>query len=354
MQGKSADPIVCVAGAGSIGLMLAGRLMIGGARVRLVARQASVDFIRQYGLRLVDTDGTHHLRPETGVASHFSAADILFLCSKSYDLAELAVSVRHLISADTLVVPIVNGVPWWYFDGRNDAWDGQPILAVDPENRLKTVISSRQVIGTTTMVTAERLDRGTVRIMNGLQMTIGELDDRVTPRLAELGLLLERSGFRVDIVPRIRDAVWNKVAKNLISNPLTAITGASLGTVFSEPVLAKVSRQMLHEVTPLIEAHGARLDIDEQSIFLQGAKLGAFKTSMLQDIERGRPLELAAICDAVLELAAGHGIAMPVVEAVRNIAHYCSERPDEGVLLPAQSARPATAEVVKGDFSRRQ
>lgn len=326
MQRKIIDPGIYVAGAGAIGLTLTARLMIGGFRVRLVAREESVRFIRQNGLQLIDLEGHHHLHPEVDLASGFSAADILFLCSKSQDLPQLSLSVRHLITSDTLVVPVINGLPWWYFDGENGVWNGNQIRSVDPDNILKTTIPSRQIIGTTTVMTVERVDRGTAKTFNPLQMTLGELNDRPSPRLGELVAILENAGIAVHVAPRIRDAVWTKIVRNLISNPLTAITGATLRENFCNPFLADVSRQMLVEILPLIEAYGARLDVSPESILELGKTMGNVKTSMLQDLEQGHQLELAAICDAVIELARARSIAMPVTEAIGKIAHFKSAR----------------------------
>jgi 2-dehydropantoate 2-reductase len=300
--------------------------MIGGNRVGLIAREESVRFIRQNGLELLDLEGRHHLQPEVDLASGFSAADILFLCSKSQDLPQLSLSVRHLITPETVVVPLINGLPWWYFDGENGMWNGDRIRAVDPDNILKATIPSRQVIGTTTVMTVERVNRGMARTFNRLQMTLGELDDQPSARVAALAGILENAGFTVHVAPRIRDAVWTKIVRNLISNPLTAITGATLRENFGDPFLADVSRRMLEEILPLIAACGAKLDATPESILELGKSMGDVKTSMLQDLERGRELELAAVCDAVVELARLRNIAMPVTEAIGKIAHFRSSR----------------------------
>lgn len=326
IQNTKSEPRICVAGAGAVGLTLAARLMVGGNRVGLIAREESVRFIRQNGLKLLDLDGLHHLRPEVDLASEFSAADILFLCPKSQDLPQLSLSIRHLITPDTLVVPVINGLPWWYFDGENGVWMGDSVRAVDPDSILKTTIPSRQVIGTTTVMTVERVNRGTARTFNRLQMTLGELDDQPSARLAALAGLLEKAGFTVHVASRIRDAVWTKIVRNLISNPLTAITGATLRENFGDPFLADVSSRMLEEILPLIAAYGAKLDASPVSILELGKSMGDVKTSMLQDLERGRELELAAVCDAVVELARARNIAMPVTEAIGKIAHFRSSR----------------------------
>jgi len=313
---------ICIAGAGAIGITVAARLSIAGFHVRLVARGDSLAAINKQGIRLLDSEGDHRARVEVGQATDFGPQRILFLCSKSHDLVDLAAVLQPLISAETIIVPVVNGIPWWYFDGDEGDWTGQVVKSVDPDGRLKRLIPSRQIIGTTTLITAERTCPGTARTANPLQMTIGELDDRSSERTNVLASMLNAAGISARIAPRIRDAVWTKVVRNLISNPVTAITGATLRENFGNHYLADISRQMLREVIPVIDAYGAKLEVDPDIILESGRKLGDVKTSMLQDFEKGNQLELASICDAVIELANQRGIRMPVTEAITGLAHF--------------------------------
>ncbi|MDM9648376.1 2-dehydropantoate 2-reductase [Rhizobium sp. S163] len=319
-------PRICVAGAGAIGLTLAARLRLSGLQVDLVARGESLDVIRKQGIRLLDREGDHQVVVNVGTAGDFQQPDVLFMSPKSQDMPALATSIKHLIGPRTTVVPVVNGIPWWYFDGIDGGWAGQEIQSVDPNGILKEIIPSRQVVGTTTMITVERIQKGIARTFNPLQMTLGELDDTSSERLDGLASLLEKAGLVVRKAPRIRDAIWSKVVRNLISNPVSAITGATLRQNFGDAHLVDISRQMLHEVLPVIEAYGAKLEDDPQAILETGRLLGDVKTSMLQDLERGNQLELASICDAVLELAHLRGIEMPVTQAISNLAHFKSRQ----------------------------
>jgi 2-dehydropantoate 2-reductase len=328
MDGKSfeygSQPRICVAGAGAIGLTLAARLKIAGFCVSIVARGASLTAIRNGGIRLLDRDGDHVVQVEAGEAADLSKQDIIFMCPKSQDMPTLAGAVQPVIGPDTLIVPVINGIPWWYFEKLAGTWEGHHIFSVDPDDLLKRLLPSTQIVGTTTMITAERLQPGTASTFNPLQMTIGELDDQMSERLEALADILTRSGIEVRVTSRIRDAVWTKVVRNLISNPVTAITGATLRENFGDGDLAGISRQMLFEVLPIIAAFGARLEVDPDVILSSGRKMGDVKTSMLQDLERGSPLELAAICDAVIELAHLHGIALPVTQAITGLARFKS------------------------------
>lgn len=315
---------ISVAGAGAIGVTLASRLLIGGYRVSLIARGANLAAIRKDGIRLLDNEGDHRLKIDVGTPSDYSVQDLIFLCPKSQDLPALAAAVQPLIGPGTTIVPVINGIPWWYFDGQDGQWNGSHITAVDPEGVLKKLLPSRQIIGTTTIITAERTEPGAAKTFNPLQMTIGELDDRISDRVQRLGAILRQSGIATRVSQHIRDSVWTKVVQNLMSNPVTAITGASLQQNFSDNNLAAVSKQMLHEVLPVIAAYGSRLEIDPETITTKGRSMGDVKTSMLQDLERGSPLELASICDAVIKLAEAQGISMPVTQAITALARYKS------------------------------
>ncbi|MBY3279830.1 2-dehydropantoate 2-reductase [Rhizobium laguerreae] len=313
---------VCIAGAGAIGLTLAARLATAGFDVSVVARGESLEAIKQNGIRLLDLEGDHSVKVRVGAANELGVQHILFLCPKSQDLGGLATSLLSMITAETVIVPVINGVPWWMFEGIGGGWDGRAIESVDPGGQIKSMLPPAQIIGTTAMITAERLRPGLARTRNPLHMTLGELDDRHTRRLAEIEGILNKSGIATRIAPRIRDAVWTKVARNMISNPVTAITGATLGQNFGSRYLADVSYQMLMEIIPVIEAYGSKLELDPSSIITSGRNLGDVRTSMLQDLEKGHRLELASICDAVLELAKLRNIQMPVTAAITALAHF--------------------------------
>ncbi len=322
---KQTDSLrICVAGPGAIGLTIAARLLIGGFGVSIIARDKSLVAIRQEGIRLIDREGDHRLQVAVGNALDFPTQDILFLCPKSQDMTALSATVQPVIGPNTLIVPVINGIPWWYFDGQAGEWSGRRIMSVDPGGELKRYLPSPQIVGTTTVITAERLQPGTARTFNPLQMTIGDLDDQASDRVNKLAEILMGAGIETRVTSRIRDAVWTKVVRNLISNPVSAITGATLRENFGNQYLASISRQMLYEVLPVIAAYGARLEVDPDTILNSGRSMGDVKTSMLQDLERGSPLELASICDAVIELAQLHGIAMPVTQAITGLARFRS------------------------------
>jgi 2-dehydropantoate 2-reductase len=236
----------------------------------------------------------------------------------------MAASVAHLVGPETLVVPVVNGIPWWYFQQTGGKDANRDVFSVDPEGVLKTMFPPGQVIGSVTTITSERVEPGVVRSLNPLSMVIGEIDHGMSDRVQSLAAILTRCGIATHVAERIRDALWGKVIANLIANPLSVLTGAPLRDICAHPALLSITRRLLDEGLLVAAAYGARIELDPDALLAMGAAKGDFKTSMLQDFERGQPLELGSICDAVIELAELRGIAMPLTRNIAAIAAYRS------------------------------
>jgi 2-dehydropantoate 2-reductase len=315
-------PRIAVAGAGGIGLTLASHLARAGQAVSLVARGDSLTAIAKRGIRVIEPRDEWVVSLAVGAAADFGRQDILFLCSKAQDLEALAEASAPLIGPETLLVPVINGIPWWYFEGVEGRFADRSITAVDPDNALRRLLPARQVIGTSSKVAAERLAPGVVCLSTPYRMTVGEILPTDSKRPARLAALLEDAGIHTQVAPHIRDAVWGKLIMNLTSNPLSAVAGTSIADIYSHPDLVDTTRAMLQEVLPVAAAYGARLDLDSNGMFELGKSMGDARTSMLQDMEKGAPLELAAICDAVLELAELQNLSMPFTKAVTGLARY--------------------------------
>ncbi|SEI78860.1 ketopantoate reductase [Azotobacter beijerinckii] len=320
-------PRIGIAGAGAIGCTLAARLAGSGRAVNLLARGASLEALRRDGVRLTDRQGEHCAAVN---ASDRGAAlgeqDLLFLCTKAHDLPALLPAIEPMLGADTLVVPVLNGVPWWYFLGEGGRFAGQSVEAVDPGGRLAARLAPPHLIGCVAFVTAESPAPGVAVSANPLRMVCGEPDNRPSERLERLCALLAEAGIEARASERIRDALWTKLIANLTSNPLSVISGATLEEVYSSPDLHELVCDLLHEGLLVAAAYGARVELDPPGFLARGAAMGAVRTSMLQDHERGRPLELAAIGDAVLELAAKLDIALPRSREIVALARFCNRR----------------------------
>jgi len=320
---------VLIAGAGAVGCTLAARLAAAGHEVELLARGRTLQALRTQGLRLDDLDGQWQA-PLRAVAEVSAGAppDLLLLCSKSQDLADLAEQVQPAIGPQTLVLPLVNGVPFWYFNGAGGRFDGRAVHSVDPQGRLAAALPMAQVIGAVVFMTAEVIAPGQVLARNPHLLMLGEPQGGISARLQQLCALLTRAGIEARPQPQLRDKLWTKLIANLTSNPLSVVTRATLQTVYSDPVLLETVRDVMFEAMLVAAAHGARLEIDPLEFLRLGAAMGEVRTSMLQDFDAGRPLELAAIGDAVVELAELYALPMRATRTLLAQTRWHAARRD--------------------------
>jgi 2-dehydropantoate 2-reductase len=314
---------ILIAGAGAVGCTLAARLAAAGHAVDLLARGSTLAALRSRGLRLDDCDG-HWQAPVRPVASTAECAtpDLVLLCSKSQDLPDLAAQVSSVLGLHSLVVPLVNGVPFWYFQGAGGRFEGRCVQAVDPAGRLARLLPAARVLGAVTFLTAECEGPGRVRAPNPHLLMMGEPTGGISPRLQALCGLFSAAGIEARPQERLRDKLWTKLIANLTSNPLSVVTGATLQAIYTDPVLLDTVRAVMYETMLVAAAYGARLEIDPTEFLRLGAAMGAVRTSMLQDFERNRPLELAAIGDAMLELAALYHLPMPATTTLLAQARW--------------------------------
>lgn len=316
----------CIVGAGAIGCTLAALLAKSGQAVNLLARGATLDAVRRHGVRLTQLDGTHQVPVHaTDTLDGLGPQDVIFVCTKAQALHEVLPTLGPLLGPDTCVVPMINGVPWWYFQGLPGRLEGRAIDAVDPAGAMLASLPWKHLLGAVVFITAERTAPGAVRSTNPLLVVLGEPDNTDSPRAQRLATVLRAAGIETRVSPAIRDTLWTKVIANLTSNPLSVVTGATLDRLYSDPDIVPLVRKILHEALQVAAAYGARIPFDPPTFIAQGAGMGRVRTSMLQDYSQGQSLELAAIGDAVLELAALQGIDMPVTRDVIALARYRSK-----------------------------
>lgn len=329
--GITSDPKICVAGAGAIGSTLAARLAASGQAVSVFARGATLEAIGRRGIELDDLSGSIRVNVRASDrVDDFGIQDIVFACAKAHALSGLLASIKPMLGKETLVVPAVNGVPWWYFGGEGGrergvagrGLDYESVQAVDPDGSLAAMLPSRQILGCVVYITAEVREPGRVIATNPHRMILGELDNRPSVRLQQVCALLSDAGIEARASRRIRDDVWTKLIANLTSNPLSVVTGGTLQDIYGAAELREVVVDMMDEVMSVAERYGARIALNQDALLVQGKKMGAFRTSMLQDYEKGQRLELAAIGDAVLELADRYGIPMPTTRAILALTRY--------------------------------
>ena len=325
---RSIPSRLCIVGAGAIGCTLAARLAATGQPVNMFARGNTLTALNENGVRLTDLDGEHNAPVNASDdCVLLGEQDVVFLCVKAQSLPTLVPHLAPLIGPHTTVVPVVNGVPWWYFHGESGNMAGQPIQAVDPDGTLLASLDPAHILGCVVFITAETISPGQARSHNPHLMILGEPNNRKSQRLETIRQLIEDAGIEARASDRIRDSLWTKILANLTSNPLSVITGATLEELYSQPELTPLVGKILHEGLLTAAAYGARIDFDPPTFMKLGAGMGAVKTSMLQDYQHGRALELAAIGDAVVELAEHHGLGVPTTRDILSLARFLTRPP---------------------------
>ncbi|MEM9047618.1 MAG: 2-dehydropantoate 2-reductase [Pseudomonadota bacterium] len=307
---------VCIFGAGAIGGYMAVRLAQAGAAVSVVARGPHLAAMRESGLRLRvgETEEVAHIRA-TDDPAELGPQDYLVITLKAHSLPPIAAGLAPLIGPETAVVTGMNGVPYWYFYGL-PGWDWRVIEAVDPGGAVSRAIPPERAIGCVVYPAAEVDAPGRIRLVDGDRFTLGEPDGRKSDRVLALSEALRAAGFKAPVRPRIRDDIWVKLWGNLAFNPLSALTGATLDVLATQADLRAVARAMMQEAQRVAEAFGGRFAIDVDKRIAGAEAVGVHKTSMLQDLERGRPMEIDALVTAVAELARVADMPTPTVDIV--------------------------------------
>jgi 2-dehydropantoate 2-reductase len=315
---------VGIFGAGAIGGLLAARLAQAGAEVTVVARGAHLDAMQRHGLRLHSGEERVTVRPRcVADAREAGAQDAVFVTLKAHALAGAAPDIARMMDAETTLVTAVNGVPYWYFHALEGPWRDRRIESVDPGGVVWATLPPAQVLGCVVYPAAEVVEPGLIAHSYGDRFTLGEPDGSRSARAERLSALLQASGFKAPIRPRIRDEIWVKLWGNMAFNPLSALTGAMLDRLATQPDLRDVARAMMVEGQAVAEALGVRFAIGVDKRIDGAAEVGAHKTSMLQDLERGRPMEIDALLGAVVELGT---LTQTPVPTCRHVLALLRER----------------------------
>jgi len=310
---------ICIFGAGAIGGYLAAALDNAGAAVSLVARGPHLEAILKNGLTF-EKDGvtsTHHL-PASSDPADLGPQDVVFLAVKAHGIPAIIDGLKPLLHDDTIIVPAVNGLPWWYFHGAGTgtALDEQPLLAVDPDRRIWDEIGPQRAIGCVVYPACEIAAPGHVRHLDGDRFSLGEPSGKRTDRIRDLSALMIAGGLKAPVRPRIRDEIWIKLWGNCSFNPVSALTGATLDEIGNDPGSRQLVTDIMTEVQAIGEAAGARFGVSIDKRIAGATAIVGHKPSTRQDIEAGRPLEIDPILTAVIELADRLEIEAPALSRV--------------------------------------
>lgn len=310
-------PSLCVFGAGAIGGMLAARLQHAGTPVSVVARGAHLAAMQANGLTLQSPEGTLVTHPRVVAdTAALGPQDYVFITLKAHSLAPALPQLAPLIGPQTTIVAGVNGLPWWYFHALGGAFDGRRIESVDPGGVLSAGLPPAQTLGCILYPAAEIAAPGVIAHSFGDRFSLGEPDGSRSERAETLSKLMIAAGLKAPVRPRLRDELWVKLWGNMAFNPISALTTATLDVITGDPGSRAVARAMMLEGQAVAEALGVRFAIDVDKRIAGGAEVGRHKTSMLQDVELGRPLEIDALLGAVVEVAGWVDVPVPLSTAV--------------------------------------
>lgn len=308
---------ICVFGAGAIGGLIAAKLEEAGTPVTVVARGPHGEALRGNGLRLVSGGRETVTRPRVADdPKQIGPQDYLVLTLKAHSLLPAKEQLAPLIGPNTTIVAAVNGVPWWYTYKIGGEFDGRRIESVDPGGMLTAALPPSQVLGSIVYPAAEIVEPGVIEHTYGDRFSLGEPDGARSERATTLSELLIKAGLKAPVRPRIRDELWVKLWGNMAFNPLSALTTATLDKLIAEPGTHAVCRALMIEGQQVAEKLGVKFAIGVDKRIAGGAEVGAHKTSMLQDLEKGRPLEIEALLGSVVEMSEWVGVDMPIGRTV--------------------------------------
>jgi len=310
---------ICVFGAGAIGGLMAAKLAAkGDAEVTIIARGPHLAAMQQKGL-VLRSEGTETVVRPRCVASAEEAGpqDYVVVTLKAHSLPGAAAQMQPLLGPETAIVSAVNGIPWWYFHRHpGGLHEGHRLASVDPDGSVWRLLPPERAIGCIVYPAAEVVEPGVIEHTYGDRFTLGEPDGSRSARVSAISEALIAAGFKAPVRPRIRDEIWVKLWGNLAFNPISALTTATLDVLVADPGQRAVARAMMVEAQGVAEALGIRFAIDVDKRIAGAAEVGAHRTSMLQDLERGRPMEIDALLGVVVELAALVGRPAPTCETV--------------------------------------
>jgi 2-dehydropantoate 2-reductase len=311
---------VCIFGAGAIGAYLGVQLAGAGAEVSLVARGPHLAAMRRNGVRLLigGAERVAQLRC-TDDAAELGAQDFVILALKAHSIPAVVDQVRPLLGPDTAIVTAVNGIPYWYFYRHGGALADRVLESIDPGGAQWRVFGPERAIGCIVYPATEIVEPGVVRHIYGDKLPVGEPSGQRTERVAALSTLLASAGFKAPVLDDIRDEIWLKLWGNLCFNPISALTLATLDVIAGDPATRSVARAMMREAQSIAEPLGVRFRVDVERRIDGAGKVGAHKTSMLQDLERGRPMEIDALVTAVQEMGRLVGAPTPTIDVVHAL-----------------------------------
>ncbi|OSQ46591.1 2-dehydropantoate 2-reductase [Marivita geojedonensis] len=309
---------ICVFGAGAIGGYMGVKLAQAGADVSLVARGPHLAAMQANGLKLIEEGGEETVVSVTASdnPADLGVQDYVIVTLKAHSVPPIVDKMQPLIGPNTTIVSGVNGVPWWYFHMIGGEHEGTRLESVDPGNAQWDGFGPDRVLGCVVYPAAEVIEPGVVKHIEGNRFSLGEPDGSKSERAVALSQALSSAGLKAPVRPRLRDEIWVKLWGNLSFNPISALTHATLDVLCTDPGTRAVAKGMMLEAQEIAEKLGVKFPIDVERRIDGGAAVGAHRTSMLQDLDQGRPMEIDALVGSVQELGRVVGVPTPTIDTV--------------------------------------
>jgi 2-dehydropantoate 2-reductase len=309
---------ICVVGAGAIGGMMAVKLAQSGHDVTVIIRGANLAAVRANGMKLIQDDGTESvvMLHATDKIADAGLQDMVILGMKAHQVAPIAVELKSIVTPNTIIVTTQNGIPFWYFNKLGGEYDGRHLESVDPGKIISQNIDINQILGCIIYPAAEIIAPGVIKHIEGNRFPVGEIDGSETERVKMVAECFRHAGFKSPILKDIRSEIWLKLWGNCTFNPISALTHATLEAICQFPLTRVLAANMMTEAQTIGEKLGVNLKISLDKRIAGAEAVGKHKTSMLQDVEAGRPLELEALVGAVIELGKITGTPTPNLSAI--------------------------------------
>jgi 2-dehydropantoate 2-reductase len=324
---------IAIVGVGAIGGYVGARLALAGEQVTFIARGANLDALRTRGIRLQSAAGAEESLPKVIATDDYSAAgpqDIIMLAMKAHQVEAVVGEVPKMFAADTIVVPMQNGIPYWYFHRHGGRLAGTRVHSVDPNGLIYDKIPCERVVGCVVYPAAELVSPGVIRHVEGNRFPVGEPDGTISARVARLAQCFIKGGMQAPILSDIRSEVWLKLWGNLTFNPISALSRATLAGICQYPPSRAVAVAMMSEAQSVANKLGITFRVPLERRIAGAEKVGHHKTSMLQDVENARTLEIDALLGSVLELANLTDTPTPHIETVYALTKLLAKTMDEG------------------------
>jgi 2-dehydropantoate 2-reductase len=308
---------IAIVGAGAIGAYMGAKLHQAGEDVHLLARGPHLQAMKKNGLRVTSAKGEFIVNPAASDDPYqIGPVDVVFLTVKAHSLPSIAPLLAPLLHQETTVVSAQNGIPWWYFHRNGGPWEGTRLEKLDPLGVVSQAIEARRIVGCVVYPSTVVVNPGVIRHIEGDRFTLGEPDGSRTQRCKNIAGALINAGLRAPISTRIREELWVKLIGSVALNPLSALTRGTLQQITSDPEVNSIARKVMEEVESVVKGLGIKPMVSIERRLIGAQNVGHHKTSMLQDIEAGRPLELESLVGVVVEIGGKLNLPMPYTNCI--------------------------------------